>query len=70
MEIIKINPDACIGCGSCEAIAPDMFTINDEGIAEVVTRFVNFDIKNLDSYDSIIDAVENCPTNAIKKEEN
>ena len=28
---VKVNRDACIGCGACAAICPDVFEIDDEG---------------------------------------
>ena len=32
----KVNKDVCIGCGACTSIAPDVFEIGDDGLAEVV----------------------------------
>ena len=32
-----VDPDLCIGCGVCPNLAPDVFEMNDEGIAEVKT---------------------------------
>ena len=29
----KVNKDACIGCGSCTAIASDVFEFEDDGLA-------------------------------------
>ena len=37
---VKVNQDACIGCGACTAIAEGVFTINDNGISEVVVETV------------------------------
>ena len=34
MEKVRVNQEACIGCGACMAIASDVFEINDEGLAE------------------------------------
>ncbi|MDY0177920.1 MAG: ferredoxin [Bacilli bacterium] len=34
---IHIDPDLCIGCGSCAANYPDDIRMNDDGIAEVIT---------------------------------
>ena len=34
---VKVNRDACIGCGACAAICPDVFEIDDEGL-----RHANF----------------------------
>ena len=33
---VKVNEDACIGCGACAAIAPEIFEINDEGLSTVI----------------------------------
>lgn len=67
MEKVKVNEDACIGCGACTAIASDVFSFNDEGFAEA-----NKDNNILDKMDEslkedVIDALEGCPTNAIEK---
>ena len=32
---VKVNKDACIGCGACASICPDVFELNDEGLSEV-----------------------------------
>ena len=37
---VKVNPDVCIGCGACQAIAPDVFEINDDGIAQEISEEV------------------------------
>lgn len=57
---IKIIKDQCIGCGSCEAVCPEVFEITDEGIAEVVS------IINQDNEELVKEAVEICPTEAIE----
>ena len=31
-----VDRDACIGCGLCESICPEVFELNDEGIAVVL----------------------------------
>lgn len=61
---VSVNPEKCIGCGSCQAICDDVFEIGDEGLAEVI----NDDIKEF-LYDDVKDAAENCPTDAIEIEE-
>ncbi len=67
MEKVRVNQDACIGCGACTAIASEVFSFNDEGFAEA-----NEDNNILDEMDnelkeSVIDALEGCPTSAIEK---
>ena len=29
----KVNKDQCIGCGACAVIVPDVFEIEDDGLA-------------------------------------
>ena len=60
---VKVNQDACIGCGACTAIADGVFTINDNGISEVVVETVPED-----KVDAVKEAVESCPTAAIEEE--
>ena len=35
---VKVNEDACIGCGACAAIAPEVFEINDEGLKAALAQ--------------------------------
>lgn len=35
---VMIDQDECIGCGSCEAVCPDVFRLNDDGKAEAYTE--------------------------------
>lgn len=55
---IKVDPNICIGCGSCTAIAPNSFIMTDEGKAEP---------KNPagDSEKTIQEAIDSCPVAAI-----
>ena len=63
--MITINKDACIGCGACVSIAENVFDFNDEGYAVVKDNVDDNIIK--DNEEDIIDAIENCPTEAISK---
>ncbi len=56
---IKVNQDACIGCGACTAIAEGVFNINDDGLSEVVGEVTE------DKVDAVKEAIESCPTSAI-----
>ena len=56
---IKVNQDACIGCGACTAIAEGVFNINDDGLSEVVSEVTE------DKVDVVKEAMESCPTSAI-----
>lgn len=61
---IKVNRDACIGCGACQVIAPNLFELDEEGISKVLVEEVE-DIEQ----DNARDASESCPTSAIEVEE-
>ena len=60
---VKVNSDACIGCGACTSIAEGVFEINDDGISEAVV-----DVVSDDKVDSVKEAIESCPTAAIVEE--
>ena len=57
---LKVMDDVCIGCGACQAICPDCFEVNDDGIAEVTVEEINEELK-----EDAIDAKEGCPVSAI-----
>ena len=59
----KVDKEICIGCGACGAIAPDVFEMDDDGLATAVVDEVPFDLK-----DDAIDAMEGCPVNAIEED--
>ena len=62
--MIKINKDACIGCGSCAMLTDEkVFDISDDGLAYVKDDF-NYDSEK----ENIESAIENCPTSAIYEE--
>ena len=59
----KVDKDICIGCGACQAICPDVFEIDDDGLAVSIVEEVNEDVM-----EDAIDAKEGCPVDAIKEE--
>lgn len=61
---VSVLKDACIGCGACQAIAPDVFELEDDGLA-----CANSDNLSEENKDDVIDASESCPTGAIKLDE-
>lgn len=61
---VKVNEDACIGCGACCAIADSIFEIGDNGLSEVKKEEVQEDEKQ-----AVRDAAEACPTGAIEVKE-
>ncbi len=55
--MIKVDQNLCIGCGTCEALCPDVFKINDEGKSEVIKE---------DNIGCAKNAAESCPVQAIE----
>jgi len=62
---VKVNQDACIGCGACQAIAPDVFEFNEEGYAETKAETNLLDTMEEELKNDVMDALEGCPTSAI-----
>lgn len=60
---VKVNEDACIGCGACCAICDEVFEMNDEGLSSVIVDEVNEELE-----DNVKEAIESCPTGAIEEE--
>ncbi|MFB6088406.1 MAG: ferredoxin [Candidatus Aenigmatarchaeota archaeon] len=61
MATPKVDVDACIGCGACVSVCPDVFEMRDDGKSHV---------KNTDDCegDELKQAVDICPVDAIKLE--
>jgi len=53
---IKVDQEACIGCGACASICPQVFQINSEGKSEVISQ---------DDVECAKNAVQSCPVQAI-----
>jgi ferredoxin len=62
---VKIDPNACMGCGICETIAPEIFLLGEEIHAHVLMRPVPETL-----WDLVLQAIEECPEQAIEMEEN
>lgn len=60
---VKVIEDACIGCGACVSICPEVFQFNDQGLAHVINDNIDESLK-----ERVMDALESCPTNAIVEE--
>jgi ferredoxin len=55
---VKVDRDLCIGVSNCVAIAPTVFKLDDKD------RAVVLDPSSVD-YDTLLEAAESCPENAI-----
>ena len=61
---VKVNKEACIGCGACAAICDAIFELDDEGLSVAKVEEVKEEDKQ-----AVRDAAESCPTGAIAVEE-
>lgn len=61
MAKVKIIEDNCIACGLCEAIADEIFMVED--VATVIVDEVS-----IDQQDTVNEIIELCPTQAIEWE--
>ena len=61
--MLKVNKDLCIGCGACQAVCPEVFEIEDDGLATVIVEEISEDLK-----EDALDAKEGCPTDAIEEQ--
>ena len=61
---IKVAEDLCIGCGICEGIAPEVFSLETEPYAVVLLDPIPEEFQ-----DAVREAAESCPEAAIEIEE-
>ncbi|WP_314039096.1 ferredoxin [Gemella morbillorum] len=62
----KVARDNCIACGNCNAICPDIYDYDEDGIAychidnNQMTEDIDEEFRSL-----VLEAQNNCPTEAI-----
>ncbi|NLO96815.1 MAG: ferredoxin [Peptococcaceae bacterium] len=59
----KVDQDICIGCGLCESICPEIFSLNDDGVAQAVEEEIGEDL-----LESATEARDSCPVECINIE--
>jgi ferredoxin len=59
----KVDHDLCIGCGVCEAECPEVFQMNDDGLAEASAGEIDEVV-----LDQAKEAQSQCPVEAIEIE--
>ena len=59
----KVDKDTCIGCGLCQSICPNVFSMDSDGLAIAI----NDDVPE-SSQDDALDAQSSCPVDAISVE--
>jgi ferredoxin len=57
---LRVDRSRCLGTGGCEAVAPDVFEVGDDGVVRVLLEDVDGDD------DAVRDAVDACPTMALE----
>lgn len=62
--IVTVDKDLCLGCGICEGIAPDIFSLADTSYAEVLLTPVPEELQA-----AAKEAAEECPEHAIVVDE-
>lgn len=62
---VSVDKSLCIGCCSCETIAPDVFSINKETRSNPKSSVIN---QKGARVNKIMNAAETCPTKAISVE--
>lgn len=61
---VRVDEDLCLGCGICEGLAPDVFSLANEPFAEVLVDPVPAEFE-----DDVRQSAEECPEEAIIIEE-
>jgi ferredoxin len=61
---VRVDQELCTGCGLCVELCPDVYEMNDDGLAEAKIEDVPKDLAS-----DARDAAEDCPVEAIVVEE-
>lgn len=60
MMMVHVEKDECIGCEACPSICPEIFAMDDDGLAIALKEQVPPELE-----ESAQEAAEDCPTDAI-----
>lgn len=58
-----VDKDLCIGCGLCPSICPEVFSMDDDGLAVAIDEELDESV-----IDSAKEAEDSCPVDAITVE--
>lgn len=56
----NVDKDTCIGCGACPSICPEVFSMDDDGLAKAIDSEILEDVQ-----ESAKEARDGCPVDAI-----
>ena len=59
----NVDKDTCIGCGACPSICPEVFSMDDDGLAVAISDEVSAELEDLAA-----EAQDSCPVSAITVE--
>jgi ferredoxin len=60
---VRVDRTRCLGTGGCEALAPEVFEVADDGVVAVLVDRVG-----PAEEEAVRDAVDSCPTLALSLE--
>ena len=60
MSRVEVDRERCVGSGTCEALAPDVFEVDDDGVLAVLVPDPDGE-----QLAAVRDAVQACPTRAL-----
>lgn len=58
MTRVLVDRERCVGSGTCEALAPELFEVRDDGVVKLLGPVPGDDAE-------VRDAVSACPTGAL-----
>jgi ferredoxin len=64
---VVVERDRCTSCGSCEDLCPELFELDEGGIAHIIgsERIENNDELEMKEENCSVDAAESCPVMII-----
>lgn len=58
-----VDKNICIGCGACVGICPEVFEMDNDGLAVAIDTEISAELE-----ESAVEAQEGCPVSAITVE--
>ena len=55
-----VDPNACVSCGLCVSLVPEVFAVGENGLAEAVSDTTP------ETQAAVEEAIDSCPVNAIR----